>query len=88
VCTMNPNIDFRPYQRTNLPVCAIISIKVFPPKLVDLPVKKPANLYKSKYTMDPFVHYILRYKSKSVSVPTDKATSLWFYERYVFGRWT
>ena len=37
--------------------------------------------------MDSFVHHTLRYKFKSVSVPTDKTTSFWFYERYRFKRW-
>ena len=37
--------------------------------------------------MDRFVRHALRYRVKSISVPTDETASFWFYERYGFRRW-
>ncbi len=37
--------------------------------------------------MDRFVCHALRYKVRSISVPTDETASFWFYERYGFRRW-
>ena len=37
--------------------------------------------------MHRFVRHALRYKVRSISVPTDETASFWFYERYGFRRW-